>query len=51
VIGTIGLSSRTAGFFSEATCRPLLPFANEAGIAIENARLYAEVQRLPSRMS
>jgi diguanylate cyclase (GGDEF)-like protein/PAS domain S-box-containing protein len=46
VIGAIGLSSRTAGFFSEASCRPLLPFANEAGIAIENARLYAEVQRL-----
>ncbi len=46
VIGVICLSSRTTGFFSEANCRPLLPFANEVAIAIENARLYAEVQRL-----
>ncbi len=46
VIGVIALNSRTVGFFTEANCRPLLPFANEAGIAIENARLYAEVQRL-----
>ncbi len=46
VIGAIGLNSRKTGFFSEVFAAQIMAFANSAAIAIENARLYAEVQRL-----
>ena len=46
VIGAIGLNSQQKEFFSKNDVHQLLAFANAAAIAIDNARLYAEVQRL-----
>jgi|GEM_PF-3522619 len=45
VIGFISLDSRTVGAFSEHQGELALTFANQAAMAIENARLYEAEQR------
>lgn len=45
-IGFLNLDSATAGFFNESHAERLQAFASQAAIAIDNARLYAEVQQL-----
>jgi two-component system nitrate/nitrite sensor histidine kinase NarX len=46
VVGMIGLSHTVAGFFTERHARLALAFANQAAVAIENARLYARTQQV-----
>jgi len=46
VIGFLDLSSATPGFFNPTHAQRLKAFADAAAIAIENARLYADVERL-----
>jgi eukaryotic-like serine/threonine-protein kinase len=46
VVGFLNLDSATLGFFTEEHAQRLQVFANQAAIAIQNARLYAEVRRL-----
>ncbi|MBN2257769.1 MAG: diguanylate cyclase [Anaerolineaceae bacterium] len=46
VIGFIQLDSGTPGYFSEKFATPLQAFADQAAIAIDNARLYTELQQL-----
>jgi diguanylate cyclase (GGDEF)-like protein/PAS domain S-box-containing protein len=46
LVGFINLIGLTPGFFSQEHAIRLQAFADQAAIAIENARLYAEVQRL-----
>jgi signal transduction histidine kinase len=45
VIGFLGLDSATAGFYTQAHAERLQAFADQAAVAIENARLYDEVRR------
>lgn len=45
VIGFLNLDSRRKGFYNANHAMRLLAFADQAAIAIENARLYAETQR------
>jgi diguanylate cyclase (GGDEF)-like protein len=44
--GVISLDATVVGAFSAADLRVLVAFANTAAVAIDNARLHAEVQRL-----
>ena len=44
VIGFISLFSETVNFYSIDNAERLKPFANQAAIALENARLYSETQ-------
>jgi len=44
VIGFLNLASATPGFFSAFHAERLQAFADQAAVAIENARLYAETQ-------
>ncbi len=46
VMGILNLESATAGFFNHEHAERLQSFADQAAIALENARLYAEVQEL-----
>lgn len=46
IFGVLRLDSDTPGQFSERDAERLRPFANAAAIALENARLFREVQRL-----
>ncbi len=46
VIAFLNLDSETPGFFKAEHAGHLQAFANQAGTAIQNARLYAAVQRL-----
>ncbi|MEK7277483.1 MAG: GAF domain-containing protein, partial [Chloroflexota bacterium] len=46
VIGMLNLDSDTPGFFTESHARRLQAFADQAAIAIENARLYDELSAL-----
>jgi diguanylate cyclase (GGDEF)-like protein/PAS domain S-box-containing protein len=46
LVGFINLYSQHAGFFSGEHASRLRAFADQAAIAIENAHLYAEVERL-----
>jgi diguanylate cyclase (GGDEF)-like protein len=46
VLGFINLFSTHPGFFTEMHARWLNSFANQAATAVENARLYAQVERL-----
>jgi diguanylate cyclase (GGDEF)-like protein/PAS domain S-box-containing protein len=46
LVGFINLIGLTANFFNKEHAFRLQVFADQAAIAIENARLYAEVQRL-----
>jgi signal transduction histidine kinase len=48
VLGTIVLSHGTPGFYSSHHAELALAFANHAAIAIQNARLYAQVQQTAS---
>lgn len=45
IIGFLNLNSPTAGFYDHAQGNRLLTFADQAGIAIENARLLQELQQ------
>jgi PAS domain S-box-containing protein len=45
VIGFLNLDSSTPGFFTQVHAERLQAFANQAAIAIENARFYDEVRR------
>ncbi|MHC1781604.1 MAG: diguanylate cyclase [Anaerolineaceae bacterium] len=45
VFGFLNMESAEAGFFNQAHAERLQAFADQAAIAIENARLYAEVQQ------
>lgn len=44
VIGFLNLDSAQSGYFDSRHAEALQTFANQAGIAIENARLYASLQ-------
>jgi GAF domain-containing protein len=44
-IGVITLDSRTPGFYTEDDARVATIFANQAAIAMENARLFSETDR------
>ncbi len=46
VIGFLNMNSATSGYFTRDNVKHLMAFANQAAIAIENARLYTEVQKL-----
>jgi diguanylate cyclase (GGDEF)-like protein/PAS domain S-box-containing protein len=46
VIGFINLDSATAGFYSNGQMERLRAFADQAAIAVQNARLYAKVTEL-----
>ncbi len=46
IAGFLSLDSATPGFFNPRQAPRLIAFAEQAAIAIENARLYSEVQRL-----
>lgn len=46
VIGFINVDSATPHFFQAEHAERLMAFANQAAIAIQNARLYSEAQRL-----
>ena len=46
VLGFLSLDKVEAGFYTEALADRLAAFAAQAGLALENARLYAEQQRL-----
>jgi diguanylate cyclase (GGDEF)-like protein/PAS domain S-box-containing protein len=43
-IGFLNLNSGTTGFFTEKKAEWLQAFADQAGVAIENARLFGEIQ-------
>jgi len=45
VVGTLSVSARRAHQFSEGERRLLIAVGNQLGVAIENARLYAEAER------
>jgi len=49
LIGMIALDKRVPGFYTEEHARLALAFAAQAAIAIENARLYEEEQRLSTQ--
>jgi signal transduction histidine kinase/HAMP domain-containing protein len=45
IVGFLNLDSANPGFFTAAHAERLQAFANQAGVAVENARLYAEIRR------
>lgn len=46
ILGFLGIDSGTPNFFTSQEARSLQAFADQAAIALDNARLYAEVQHL-----
>lgn len=50
VIGVLNLDSRTPNFFDETSAIRLLAFADQAAVALENARLLNESQRRASQL-
>ena len=50
VIGFLNLDSVTPGFFAQEHAQRLQAFANQAGIAIENARLYSSLQEANAQL-
>jgi PAS domain S-box-containing protein len=50
-IGFVNLNSAETGFFSEEHAGRLKAFADQAAIAIENARLFGEVQKYARQMA
>lgn len=48
VIGLIGFANGRSGFYTPRHAELALAFANQAAVAIENARLYAQAQTLAS---
>ncbi|MEO8538830.1 MAG: GAF domain-containing protein [bacterium] len=51
LIGQIALSSQKTGAFSEADAALMMAIANQAAIAIENARLFTESERRAKEMT
>lgn len=51
IIGFINLNSGTPGFFQPEFIDQLLPFADQAALAIENARAYQNIQNTARRMA
>lgn len=51
VIGFLNLDSPVPGFFTQSHAQALQAFANQAGVAIENARLYASLQESNTKLS
>lgn len=51
VIGFLSLDSATPGFFTQTHAEHLMSFANEAAVAIEKARLYADVRQRAEQMA
>jgi PAS domain S-box-containing protein len=51
VIGFLSLDSTQPRSFNQAHAQALQAFANQAGIAIENARLYASLQETNTKLS
>jgi len=51
VIGVLTVDSRRLGAYSEEDGRLVFAFANQAAVAIENARLYEETQRRATELS
>ena len=51
LIGMITLDKTTVGFYTEEHARLAMTFANQAAIAIENARLYEEARRRAEEMA
>ncbi len=50
VVGFLNLDSSQPGFFTQDHARTLQAFADQAGIAIENARLYASLQEVNAKL-
>lgn len=50
VIGFLNLDSSTPGYFTERHIYPLKAFADQAALALENARLYAQSRQHASQM-
>lgn len=50
VIGFLNLNSATSDFFTPDHAERLQAFANQAGVAIENARLYQSLQRANAQL-
>jgi PAS domain S-box-containing protein len=50
VIGFLNLDSMTPGFFTQEHAQRLQAFASQAGIAIENARLYSSLQEANAQL-
>lgn len=50
VIGFLNLDSEQPDFFNQGHAQALQTFANQAGIAIENARLYASLQDVNAQL-
>ncbi len=46
VVGLINVDSETKNFYNDDYAKRLVAFANQAAIAIENARLYRQMQQL-----
>ncbi len=51
VVGLLNLDKKEAGFYTEEDTRLALAFANQAAIALENARLHERTQRGLKRLS
>ena len=51
VVGFLSLDSATPGFFNQTHAERLQAFANQAAIAFENARLFAETVRRADQMA
>ena len=49
-IGTVAVHNKRDGYFSQADLEILCPFANQAAIAIDNARLFDELLRARSEI-
>ncbi len=50
VVGFINLDSAASGFFTQAHAERLQAFADQAAIAIENARLYSSLQEINNQL-
>jgi diguanylate cyclase (GGDEF)-like protein/PAS domain S-box-containing protein len=51
ILGFLNLNSATAGFFTPAKAERLQAFADQAAVAIENARFFGELQSFARRMA
>ncbi|MCD6192001.1 MAG: GAF domain-containing protein [Candidatus Aminicenantes bacterium] len=51
VVGTLGLVSRTAGFFSQDDLQLLNAIGQQLGMAIANAQLFEEIQQRAQRLA
>ena len=51
ILGFLNLNSATVGFFTPAKAERLQAFADQAAVAIENARFFGELQSFARRMA